>query len=461
MTDFTRLNTNTKKLSASRTLRRQQLELYEFQANEIDAVDLVPGQWVDLNTRYTRLRHLERIKRDTDTAYTALHESDGSILERLHMASKLLDDLAKLDGHATNLAQQVRTATWALQESAHELRQYADRLEVDPSQLADVEDRLNTLNRLAAKYTDQQTPATSDDPADALIKYRQKIDGELQRLHSQNEDLDILQNQTVEVQQDLQKIGNELGAMRRKAAQKLKPLIEKELAELGMGDAQFEVAFESMQPASRTGLDRVEMLIQTNPGQPARPLRMIASGGETSRMMLAIKSILAHRDRVSVLVFDEIDANIGGRMGTVIGTKLRRLARGSSSHKNPSQDGKNQDQNQTANHSNDHQANSCDESEKAVVADSKTHVGMTSRDDSGGHQILCITHLPQIAAFADRHFHITKTVIGPDDARQSHTKITVLNRRSRVNELAEMLVGQDVTVTSRKQAREMLEAATS
>ena len=149
-------------------------------------------------------------------------------------------------------------------------------------------------------------------------------------------------------------------------------------------------------------------MIRTNPGQPARPMRKIASGGELSRIMLALKSILADSDRISVLVFDEIDANIGGRMGTIIGEKLRSLANSS---------------------------------------------------DDGSHQILCITHLPQIAAYADRHLHITKQVMGKGKDRQTQTTVLHLEGDNRVNELAEMLAGKDATDTTRKQIQEMLAGA--
>jgi DNA repair protein RecN (Recombination protein N) len=204
------------------------------------------------------------------------------------------------------------------------------------------------------------------------------------------------------MRRELLGIGRQLSAGRRAAAARLSPLIERELAQVGMTHAKFEVAFETRDEEgdSPTGLDSIEMLVQANPGQPARPLRKVASGGELSRIMLAIKSILAGADRISVLVFDEIDANIGGRIASTIGAKLHQLA----SH----------------------------------------------------HQVLCITHLPQIAACADHHVKISKAVA----SGQTRVNIEVLDDRpSRVAELAEMLAGQQQTRTTRKQARELLDAA--
>ena len=166
-------------------------------------------------------------------------------------------------------------------------------------------------------------------------------------------------------------------------------------------------------------MERIEMLVRTKPGQPARPLRKIASGGELSRIMLAIKSILAGADRISVLVFDEIDANIGGRLGTIIGAKLRKLVAGNGEARS-----------------------------KQCTAATRS-----------GHQVLCITHLPQIAAFADRHVRIEKRVGGKGKARRASTSVQILDASTRVDELAEMIAGNDASNTTRKQARELIESA--
>ncbi len=222
-------------------------------------------------------------------------------------------------------------------------------------------------------------------------------------------------------------MGRQLTAVRQAAAERLRPLVEAQLAELGMAEAAFKVEFHTAAPEqaeSPTGLDQIEMLVRTNPGQPARPLRKIASGGELSRIMLAIKSILADSDRISVLVFDEIDANIGGRMGTVIGRKLRALTRadGRGSGRNKSR--------QNAEH-----------------------------NSGGTHQVLCITHLPQIAAFADCHLRIAKQIVGKGRSRQTRTAVAALRGDERIDELAAMLAGQSATETSRRQARELLQTA--
>ncbi len=416
-TELRDLRARREELTASQTLRRQQLELYHFQAQEIDEAQPVEGEFMELQARHAVLSNLERIQREAGAAYAALYESDGSVLERAQMIAHVLIDLVDRDPALADVAEQIRTAVLSLQEGAYELRSYLDRLEADPDEATQVEDRLNTLNRLLAKYIGPDT-LPGEDPIGALLAYRQEIQQEIDRLESQTSDLSQIEKQIRTLEKQLDEIGTRLSAARRTAAKRLKPLVEAELKELGMEEATFEVAFDAddgegadtKRAAGPSGFDRIEMLVQTNPGQPARPLRKIASGGEMSRIMLALKAILAQADRISVLVFDEIDANIGGRMGTVIGRKLRELA-----------------------------------------------TGTAPRGRTGtGQQVLCITHLPQIAAFADRHLRIAKQVEGKGRNRQTRTTVKLLEGKERIEELAEMLAGTGVTATTRKQAQELL-----
>ncbi|MEX0742319.1 MAG: hypothetical protein WD079_05930, partial [Phycisphaeraceae bacterium] len=266
-----------------------------------------------------------------------------------------------------------------------------------PAELAEVTDRLNTLNRLIHKYG-SHGPGPGG-RADDVIAYRQQIQTEIDRLQGESADLTAMDQRIEPLQRELDELGQQLSRRRRAAADRLQPSIESELAELGMAEAQFEIAFEET-PAGPTGCDALEMLVRANPGQPARPLRRVASGGELSRVMLAIQSVVAGADRISVLVFDEIDANVGGRLGTVLGRKLQGLAT--------------------------------------------------------GHQVLCITHLPQIAAFADHHLHISKSVEG----KTTRTRVrSLVEREQRIDELAEMLTGNHATATTRAQADEMLNMA--
>lgn len=385
-------------LSAGRTLRQQQLELYRFQAKEIDGAELDAGEYAELQARASVLQNLEKLKKDAGSTYAALYEVDGSVLERLKMMAAVLSELAGLDVNLKGISQSMRDATIQLEETALDLSRYLDKLDLDPGELAEVNDRLNTINRVLNKYQDTM---------EATLEYRKEIGGRIDELERATDDLATIQKQIDPLRTQLKSLGEELSAKRRSTAKKLGPLIEKQLAELGMDKAKFSVDLAAATPniagedlpATASGFDQIEFIAQTNPGQLAQPLRKIASGGELSRIMLALKGILAQSDRVSVLVFDEIDANVGGRLGSVIGDKLKHLA----SH----------------------------------------------------HQVLCITHLPQIASYADRHLTVRKQVAN----NQTETTVRLMEGPERLEELAEMIGGHHITDTTRAQARELLEAA--
>ncbi len=407
-------------LLAGRTLRKQQLELFEFQAAEIDDALPKTGEFAELQARHDVLANLERIRRELGQVHAALYESDGSVVERLEVMCHVLRDLEEIDPALNSICTQLQEATLNLRETVYELAGYNNRLDVDPNERIEVEQRLNQLNRIIQKYGDGRQ---GDDPVIPVLAARQQLELEIKRLKTESRDLDHIDGQINTLQRDLIRLGRQLTDSRKEAAGRLLPLIEKQLKELGMEEARFNLHFhttDDLDKATTGGLDTVEMLVRTNPGQECLPLRKIASGGEMSRVMLALKSVLADNDRISVLVFDEIDANIGGRLGSVIGRKLRELTR--------------------ANH----------------------HTRQCTREnnrDNARHQILCITHLPQIAAFADRHFRVEKNYRGKGTARQTITTVSTLDGRERIAELAEMMAGKHTTETTFKQASELLAAA--
>jgi DNA repair protein RecN (Recombination protein N) len=377
-------------LSASQALRTQQLDLYRFQADEIDSAELDPAEYAELESRSSVLANLEKLKKDAGGVHGALYESDGAVLERLKMMSAVLAELSILDVNLNPVAEGCRDAMIALEEVAFDLSRYLDKLDLDPGELTEVTDRLNLINRILNKY---------GDPLETTLAYRREIGEKIADLERAAEDLSAIENQIAPLEVELQRLGKDLSAKRQAVAKKLSPQIEKQLAELGMEKARFTVELQPANPPTASGFDAVEFIAKTNPGQLAQPLRKIASGGELSRIMLALKGILAQSDRVSVLVFDEIDANVGGRLGSIIGSKLRSLA----SH----------------------------------------------------HQVLCITHLPQIASYADRHLTVRKEVNGD----QTETKVRVMEGVERIVELSEMIGGQKITDTTRAQAQELLDAA--
>ena len=381
-----------KDLSTNGDLRRQQLEFFQHQAKEIDAAQLDAAEYATLSTRSHVLANLETLKTDAGGVYQGLYEADDSLLDKLKSMAGTLDDLSALDPALAGIAAQVRDATITLEESATDLSRYVDRLDLDPAELAETTDRLNTINRVLHKYTGD---------IDSTLALRADLAKKLAALEGAGEDLTALRESIPPLKKQLKTIGDELTKKRTDVAKQLGPLVERGLQDLGMEKAKFSV---SVAPAAEsdgtpTGFDLVEFVAQTNPGQLAQPLRKIASGGELSRIMLALKGILAKGDRVDVLVFDEIDSNVGGRLGSIIGNKLRGLA------------------------------------------------------DS--HQVLCITHLPQIASYADRHFTVRKEVVDG----KTESQVRQMEGPERLQEIAEMIGGHKITDTTRAQAQELLEVA--
>jgi len=381
-------------LDASRKLRQEQLELYRFQAGEIDAADLHAAEYAELEGRALVLRNLEKLKKEAGAVHDALYETEGSALERLKMMTGVLAELCGLDTNLKDVATTVRDATIALEEAAFDLSRYLDKLDVDPAEIAEVDQRLNTINRILSKYgrTVQE-----------VLDQRHELAGKIAGLEKATDDLSSLRSQVEPLDKQVRSLAAQLSDKRKTAAKRLAGKVEKQLAELGMEKAVFRIDFAAA-PAEggvlgASGIDSIEFIVQTNPGQSAHPLRKIASGGELSRIMLGLKGILADSDRISVLVFDEIDANVGGRLGSVIGRKLRGLA--------------------------------------------------------AHHQVLCITHLPQIASYADRHLTVRKVMARND----TQTSVRMVLGEERIGELAEMIGGPRVTDTTRAQARELLEEA--
>jgi DNA repair protein RecN (Recombination protein N) len=316
------------------------------------------------------------------------------------MMAAVLSELSTLDVNLKSVADGLRDSTLQLEEVAFDLSRYLDKLDIDPGELVEVNDRLNTINRILNKY---------GDTVEATLQYRQEIGDKVRELEQATDDYASLQARLKPLLSEMRKLGEDLTSKRLGVAKKLGPLIERQLAVLGMKKAKFEIGLtsttetdvEKTAAATASGFDQIEFIAQTNPGQLPQPLRKIASGGEMSRIMLALKSILAQSDRISVLVFDEIDSNVGGRLGSAIGNKLRTLA--------------------------------------------------------AHHQVLCITHLSQIASYADRHLTVRKEVVGDETA----TTVRVVGGAERLQELAEMIGGQRITDVTRAQAQELLDAAES
>lgn len=376
-------------LAAQATRRAREIELLSFQLQELDAARLEPDEHERLRERAQRLEHAVALKRAALAAAAALTEGEQPVTDQLAMIQTMLSDAARLDPQAAVLKQRLDAAAVELAELARDLDRYADGIEDDPELREQTRERLDLLNHLTARH--------GTDLA-GLIDLSEGLRSELETLLRQDQDHAHADDLLARRRSLVDELAGQITTMRRTAGEQLAELVHRELADLGLPHARLSPHFTLLDEPGPGGLETLEMLFAPNPGQPPRPLRKIASGGELSRVMLGLKGILAQEDRVSVLIFDEIDSNVGGRLGSVIAGKLRALSR--------------------------------------------------------RHQVLCITHLPQIAAFADCHHRVTKQA-----GEQTLTTVEPLQGERRVAELAEMISGVAVTQTTLQQAREMLEQA--
>lgn len=377
-------------VSRGSALRSEHLDLFRFHAREIDLVNPTEGEFEELVARYRVMTGTEKILRIGADVLGALDDGEESAVNRIRYGLALLRELAEVDPSLCEVCELTQSAAEQLSDAIFTLSRYLSRQDLNAQELGEITDRLNALNRLISKYG-------QEGGLPAVISHRVELAKKIRVLEQGGADFESLDHAIEETMHQVQILGAELRKARRAAGDTLKSMVEAELTELAMPHAAFEVELAPLNKPAASGLDRVEFLMSANPGLPLRPLRLAASGGELSRVMLALKTVLADAHRVCVLIFDEIDAKIGGRLGNVIGAKLRDLSR--------------------------------------------------------RHQVLCITHLPQIAAFAHAHFKIEKNIVGPYTATSVRRLIDHEDRRE---ELAEMITGSRITPTSRAQAEELL-----
>ena len=364
----------------------QQIELLAFQIKEINDLAPVEGEDEAIAQEQVQVANAQRILELAGGLQSALIEGDAAAFNGLASAHKSLGELAGLIGAAGEWKDQAHSIMVQVQDLAETVERYVRNIEGDPGRLQWLEDRMATYHRLKRKYGGSVA---------AMLEHRDKVQARLKDLEGRGERLAEL-DKTIELARGkVDHAGTKLSKARRSAATTLAKTITGELKDLGFQHGVFDVELQGMEPAA-SGMDSIEFVFAPNAGEPARPLRAIASSGEISRVMLAVKAVLADHDSIPVLVFDEIDANVGGAMGTAIGTKLDKVG----------------------NH----------------------------------HQVLCITHLPQVAVFGKTHFSVAKEVVGG----RTRTSITNLTPDERVEEVARMLGGRDLTSVTLKHAKEML-----
>ncbi|HMJ92039.1 MAG TPA: DNA repair protein RecN [Candidatus Acidoferrum sp.] len=367
----------------------QQLDLLRFQVREIESAKVQPGEDEQVEAEYKRSNNAARLLELGQTALGILSENDAALLTQAGAIGRTLHELQRVDTSAGELITLHEQSVNALRELQAVLSRYVDGIELDPARLHEIEERLNLLQSLKRKYGNTMSD---------VIEFGAGARRKLESLEQRDAELTRLNGELQKNERELLRIGRDLSSERRKLVPKLNKAVTKELSALGFQQSMFDVAITTAtvltSPQSSSGLDVIEFQFAPNLGEPTRPLRAIASSGEMARVMLALKTVLAVEDDVPVLVFDEVDANVGGETANAVGEKMKQIAR--------------------------------------------------------NHQVLCITHLAPVAAHADAHFVVTKQV----KEGRTISEIELLGKTARVDELARMLGG--VSAVSRKHAEELL-----
>ena len=390
------------KLQRTRQRQAEHMELLEFQQAEIQRTRLQPGEDVELEQEQLRLKNAQMLYQTVFGSIEELYGASGSIIERLLEVKKNLDRAGRVDVQLKSTADNLAAAAYQIEDLVEALRSHLGLIQMDDGRLESIEERLDTLNRLKRKYGGS---------LDAVLSRLAEIELELSQAAGTDEKIQQVEIQLTEQHNRLVEQARELSQKRKTTATVLAKRVAAELDSLKMAGTKFEAALRPItadektsthlqadgQAILETGMDRVTFMIAPNPGEALKPLAGIASGGELSRVVLALKAILAQSDAVETIVFDEVDAGIGGGTAEVVGRKLAALAK--------------------------------------------------------HHQVICITHLPQIAKFGDQHFSIAKQVV---DGR-TLTTIRPLNEKDRQREIARMLGGERITRTTLAHARELME----
>lgn len=383
--DWLRRKRELDELTSARNEQSARAQLLAYQVEELDQLELKEGELEQLETEQRELSNADEIQANLQQAMSLCEEQESGT----RAALRLLQGEAMAGDTIDSVREMLDGAAIQLEEAQAELRRYAERVEIDPGRLADVEKRLDSIHDIARKHRVQ-----ARDLAELHLQLRE----ELESLAGSGERIDELAAELESLESGYRDAATALGKARRKAGDKLRKLVEAQLAELAMAQCRFEVSLTARESANPHphGMEDVEFLISTNPGQAPRPLGKIASGGELSRISLAIQVISASANTVPSMVFDEVDVGIGGAVAEVVGRLLRAMAAAS--------------------------------------------------------QVICVTHLPQVAAQGQHHLRVTKSA----DREQALASLAQLDEGNRVEEIARMLGGIDITETTREAAREML-----
>jgi len=373
-------------LIAEHARKIERSDLLIFQRDEIQKTDPKPGEAEEVRRKLEVLSNAEKLLGAAARGYEALYEAETSVVSTIAQVERVLREAAQHDSRLERLIEQIETARISLQDVAYALRDYAGNVDADPQQLEQAQARLAELERLHRKYGPD------------LLEHLHKVRRELDSIGLTETKKDELQIRLAALKKEYAEAASLLSGKRRAASKSLESAVERELKSLAMPQARFVIAWQDVSPGRASGIDRPELLISPNSGEEPRPLERIVSGGELSRVMLALRSVLAVDRPQKTLVFDEIDAGIGGKAAETVGQKLKEL--------------------------------------------------------SMRYQVLCVTHLAQIAAFAAHQYRIDKNVL---DGR-SVTRVAALHGDERIEELVRMMSGSRVTHAAREHVKELLKA---
>ena len=385
--EWNRVKDELESLKSSEADKEKKVDLLRFQSDEIEKAALKVDEDEELLEERKLLSNAGRLYESANTALEILYLQSGSALELIKKAGSNVTDISIIDESMRVTLDAINSASASIEDAALTLRDYVGRISFDPERLNEIEERLDLIGRLKRKY---------GNTVSEILKYREEVDRELDGIERAEERIGELEREGERLKVKGLKVAETLSEKRKKGSDELTNKVVKELSDLGMKKAIFEVKMERLNDISAKGSDKVEFLLSSNPGEATKPLSKIASGGELSRIMLALKKVLANPTGVPTMVFDEVDSGIGGGIAEVVGRKLREVAE--------------------------------------------------------GRQVLCITHLAQIAAMADLHYAVSK---GENKGRTT-TTVSRLSGDERVDEVARMLGGMTITEATKRHAEEMI-----
>ena len=390
--EWNRVKDELESLKSSEADKEKRVDLLRFQSDEIEKAALKVDEDEELLEERKLLSNAGRLYESANTALEILYLQSGSALELIKKAGSNVTDISIIDESMRVTLDAINSASASIEDAALTLRDYVGRISFDPERLNEIEERLDLIGRLKRKY---------GNTVSEILKYREEVDRELDGIERAEERIGELEREGERLKDKGLKVAETLSERRKKGSDELTKKVVKELSDLGMKKAIFEVKMERLNDISAKGSDKVEFLLSSNPGEATKPLSKIASGGELSRIMLALKKVLANPTGAPTMVFDEVDSGIGGGVAEIVGRKLREVAE--------------------------------------------------------GRQVLCITHLAQIAAMADLHYAVSKN----ENKGRTTTTVRRLSGDERVDEVARMLGGMTITEATKRHAEEMLKTVRS